>query len=209
MTKTTFTDVNTGATIIIDTEATEIYSEDAKTGVTTVNRTFARMYNELLKKFIDNNFAPIIVDMPTSTITINAYSDRELYISSLKDCTFFSIDNGPRPFMNSNSLVKITKFLADWENICKETEKQKADLQKFFEKKIKEHNSKMLATGNNIVITMANENKTRLTKNLLQRFQKETGLNPDEIKTAVRLANDWQTYSDQYKTLYGSRPKFS
>lgn len=220
---TNFKDVNTGASVIIDSKTRQHYRKDYNNNTVIISTLCSKIYNELLKKFQESHFEPISLNMKHyGTIVVKAMAIED--INTLEDCELFEINNNIHPYLNSESLIAIAGMIANWDHLYNEAQEKRERCKLFYEENIKGHSKEMLELGNEIALALDdqekrhhvnrlierfyNDNKEHLKNALIEKFQNETGLTPEQIRTALTLSKNWNIYGDMYKSAYGYKPKF-
>lgn len=197
-------EANTNNTIILDT------NKDAKTIVTTynspkekvltVNTLTAVTHNALLQRLIDNGFNPITITIHDIDIQIAPLMKNPEDVHALKNVGWFNVTNAPYRW-ETDSLFELSAKIADYDNEIKADERTRASLRKLLDTKIKGHTSEELKLGNDLNISL-------YEGMLIEELCEIHNITPETANQAITLSNNWEMYSDVYKSQYGYRPSF-
>lgn len=197
-------EINTQNIVIVDTEATANisteYDREKRETTHTVTPLVARIHNELLKRFIDAKFQPIVIRIQGEDVEIEPFSEEPYGIPTLRDIGFFGVKNAPRKW-EGDSLIMLSAKIANYNDEIEADRKGKASLKEMFEKKLKGRDQEELRLGNDLNIEV-------WSGRTIAEACENHGVSVETGERAMRLSSDFESYSDTYKSYYGVRPSF-
>lgn len=137
--------------------------------------------------------------------------------TDIANAEYFLIHANKLNNLGATHIENIAAILADYEQKVNELAIEKADCQKFYDRNICGKSITSLQLGNTITCEIYSlcmkSSETNFTKFRdtadLSDIANEHGVTTEEIREAVQLADDWDYYSDWYKSLYNRRPNVS
>lgn len=199
-------EANTNNIVIVNPNATEhvvtSYDNEKHKLTYTVSPLVAKIHNELLRLFVNFNFDFIIFPINDDFITITPISDAPNGATSLKDVTWFHLENAPFSWETS-SLIELAGRFANYDAEVQADRERKAVLQDVYDRKIKGHSSDELNLGQDITLDMRHNGLT------CAEICAKYGITAFDAESAHLLSETWDNYSGLYKELYGVKPYFS
>lgn len=174
-----------------------------------ISSATAKTYNTLLQKFINADWEDITVTMNNGDeITISAYIAPEVE-KNVHNAEWFSVYTPTNLFCDSDNLIDVAASLCNYENLLNEQNDDSTKLKAFWNKNLKGHSKQELKDGNDIFLAYFSKYEDLLAEETIAEIAKLRGITEDYCKTVIKLANDWETYSDWYKEVHQVRPSFS
>lgn len=197
-------ETNTNNIIMLDTDknAKNIVTtyNSPKEKVLTVNMLTAVTHNALLQRLIDNGFDPITITISDIDIQIAPLMKNPEDVHALKNVGWFNVTNAPYHW-ETDSLFELSAKIADYDNEIKADERARASLRELLDTKIKGHTPEELKLGNDLNISL-------YEGMLIEELCEIHDITPETANQAITLSNNWEIYSDVYKSQYGYRPSF-
>lgn len=203
---------NTLKNITIDKNATINYictpNEDGITFHTTISQLVAKTYNELLRRFIAADWEAIKLKMKNGDIVTIEPCFEPDDKKCLENVQWFLVYNPTNLFMDGcesyTGLIGTAANLCDYEKLLHEQQEDMKSLQAFYEKHLKGHTHDELNLGNTILINESHDivRNCKHTPELAKKY----GVSEEYYLNCINLAEDFQHYSDWYKSVYQVRP---
>lgn len=176
-----------------------------------------RIQAELAKRFADNQKISITMKTSSDVLHINRLEDDEQnYYHAPDENSFFEIviiSKDKTLFPELLSVFKIgihslSAFIQNYDKHRQQLIGSMQELERVYDARIKGHTLEELHLGNDINMyiyqqTKENREKPNLT-NICEHFQ----IALEQAETCIKLSDDWQSYSDYYKSVYNRRPVF-
>lgn len=174
-----------------------------------ISSATAKTYNALLQKFINTNWKDITITMKNGDeITISAYIAPETE-KNIRNAEWFNVYTPTNMFCDSDNLLDVAATLCNYENLLDEQNNESAKLKAFWNRNLKGHSQQELKDGNDIFITYFHKYENLLAEETIAEIAKLRDITEDYCKTVIELAQNWDTYSDWYKSVHQVRPRFS
>lgn len=166
---------------------------------------------ELTKRFEAADWNKLVLNMKTGdTVVIDCMEDEK---GKLFDVTVLTMD-AEQWTTYRDDMDALVNLIANLQDFIDGQNDSSNNIQAFYDKHLKGHTSDELRRGNDLAIEMHvayNDTETSyagFTANYLaEHVEYLTETYGEDYKTCFQVAEDFQHYSDWYKSLYGYRPQ--